>query len=248
MAVFKVNKTKDYTVMSNYHLRDKNLSLKAKGLLSIMLSLPEEWDYSISGLASLGKEKKDAIITALNELEEYKYLDRENKRNEKGQFETIYNIYEMPNMENRYGKSETGNQLQYNTNILNTNIKEKNIEKEQEIFDFWNSLEIIKHKELTDDILKQIKKCLKDYSVEEIKTYISRYNEVIKCKNYFFNTKWTLKEFLKQSNAMPDFKDDGSKWVNFKNKNVSRETNFKQRDYNEKEIDGLFTDIDKIDF
>ena len=69
MAVFRVEKTKDFTVMSNYHLRDKNLSLKAKGLLSQMLSLPEEWDYTLAGLAHINKESKDAIRTAILELE-----------------------------------------------------------------------------------------------------------------------------------------------------------------------------------
>ena len=69
MAVFRVEKTKDFTIMSNYHLRDKNLSLKAKGLLSQMLSLPEEWDYTLAGLAHINKESKDAIRTTILELE-----------------------------------------------------------------------------------------------------------------------------------------------------------------------------------
>ena len=69
MSVFKIEKTKNYTVMSNYHLRDKNLTYKAKGLLSFMLSLPEDWDYSINGLVKVSKEGKKAIRTMLEELE-----------------------------------------------------------------------------------------------------------------------------------------------------------------------------------
>ena len=69
MAVFRVNKNKNYTVMSNYHLRDKNLSLKAKGLLSLMLSLPEDWDYTVRGLSAINKESLGAIQSALKELE-----------------------------------------------------------------------------------------------------------------------------------------------------------------------------------
>ena len=65
MAKFKVNKTKDYTIMSNYHLKEKNMSLKAKGLLSVMLSLPENWDYSIAGLVSISQENESAIRSAL---------------------------------------------------------------------------------------------------------------------------------------------------------------------------------------
>lgn len=75
MAVFKVEVTKSYTVMSNYHLRDKNLSLKAKGLLSQMLSLPEDWDYTLKGLALINREKIDAIREAVRELEQAGYFE-----------------------------------------------------------------------------------------------------------------------------------------------------------------------------
>ena len=70
MSVFKIEKTKDYTVMSNYHLRDRNLSYKAKGLLSFMLSLPEDWDYSLNGLVAISKESRDGIRSILKELQE----------------------------------------------------------------------------------------------------------------------------------------------------------------------------------
>ena len=66
--VFKIEKNKNYTIMSNYHLRDKNLSLKAKGLLSFMLSLPENWDYSLSGLIAVCKEQESSIKSTLREL------------------------------------------------------------------------------------------------------------------------------------------------------------------------------------
>ena len=74
MSVFKIEKNNNYTVMSNYHLRDKNLSYKAKGLLSFMLSLPEDWDYSINGLVSISKEEVKAIRNILQELQRYGYL------------------------------------------------------------------------------------------------------------------------------------------------------------------------------
>ena len=97
MATFRVNKNKNYTVMSNYHLRDRDLSLKAKGLLSLMLSLPENWDYSIAGLVVLSKDGKESVMTALNELEKNRYLIREPEQGEKGRFNGyIYNIYEEP--------------------------------------------------------------------------------------------------------------------------------------------------------
>ena len=96
MAIFKIEKNKNYTVMSNYHLRDKNLSYKAKGLLSFMLSLPEDWDYSLAGLCAISKESKDGIRTILKELQEYHYLVIEKSRNDKGLFEYNYLIYEVP--------------------------------------------------------------------------------------------------------------------------------------------------------
>ena len=76
MPVFRVERTRDYTVMSNYHLRDKRLTLKAKGLLSQMLSLPEDWDYTLSGLSHINRESKDAIRSAVNELEQAGYIHR----------------------------------------------------------------------------------------------------------------------------------------------------------------------------
>ncbi|MCL2776311.1 MAG: helix-turn-helix domain-containing protein, partial [Oscillospiraceae bacterium] len=74
MAVFRVEKNKNYTVMSNYHLKDKNLSLKSKGLLSLILSLPEEWNYTTRGLASICKEGVDCIGASLRELETAGYI------------------------------------------------------------------------------------------------------------------------------------------------------------------------------
>ena len=84
MAVFRVERNQNYTVMSNYHLRDKSLSLKAKGLLSQMLSLPEDWDYTLTGLARINCEGRDAIRAAVKELEEAGYVTRSRIRNEKG--------------------------------------------------------------------------------------------------------------------------------------------------------------------
>lgn len=96
--IFRVQKQKRYTVMSNYHFSDNNLTLKAKGLLSQMLSLPENWDYSLRGLAAINREGIDAIRTGILELERYGYVVRRQTRDEKGQYnKTVYDVYEMPN-------------------------------------------------------------------------------------------------------------------------------------------------------
>ena len=140
--ICRVEKTKGYTVMSNYHLRDENLSLKAKGLLSLVLSLPEKWDYSIKGLESICKEGKASVASALKELEEFKYLERERVFGEKNRITGFtYVFYEFPKSpytDFRYMESpypgfpytdfpDMENQPQLNTNILTTELL--NIEK-----------------------------------------------------------------------------------------------------------------------
>ena len=150
MAIIKVNKTKNYTTISNFHLREKDMSLKAKGLLSLMLSLPEDWDYSVGGLAKLSKDGKDSVTNTLIELERFGYVKRTQCLNDKNQFDGYdYDIYEEPQFEEETpltGNPLTGNPQQLNTNILNTNlIKEEKYKKEEkceipyvEIIDYLN--------------------------------------------------------------------------------------------------------------
>ena len=120
MAVFRVERNKGYTVMSNYHLKDRSLTLKSKGLLSMMLSLPDEWNYTTRGLAAICREGVDSIGTALRELEKAGYIIRSQLRDVKGRItDTEYVIYEQPHtsspdtdhpgMENPYmGKPDVG--------------------------------------------------------------------------------------------------------------------------------------------
>lgn len=97
MPVFRVERTKNFTVMSNHHLRDKTISLKAKGLLSQMLSLPDDWDYTLRGLAAINKESIDAVRTAVHELEAAGYVVRSRVRDERGQLRGCeYFVYEYP--------------------------------------------------------------------------------------------------------------------------------------------------------
>lgn len=135
MAVFRVERTRDYTVMSNHHLKDSNLSLKAKGLLSMMLSLPDEWNYSTRGLAAICKEGVDAIGKALKELEQAGYIIRRQLRGADGRiFDTEYTIFEyprppdtdLPDTENPHldipvtEEPDTDNPAQLNTKKSNT--------------------------------------------------------------------------------------------------------------------------------
>lgn len=131
MSVIRVEKNKNYTVMSNTHLREKNMSLKAKGLLSMILALPDTWEYSIAGLVSICKENETAIRSALKELKLFRYLEVIKKTSditESHKFEYEYIFYELPqsknqHIENQYVESQyIENPLQLNTNKINTKI------------------------------------------------------------------------------------------------------------------------------
>lgn len=136
MPVIRVNKTKDYTVMANYHFRDKNLSLKAKGLLSMMLSLPNGWGYSVEGLAKLSSDGRASVMAALKELEKFHYLKRSQARDNSGKLaEAIYDIFEQPWSEKpttvkpTTEKPTAENRTLLNTNRLNTNVLNTNNKK-----------------------------------------------------------------------------------------------------------------------
>ena len=138
MAVIRINKTDNYTVMSNTHFKEKGMSYKAKGLLSVMLSLPDNWDYSIAGLETISRDGKDSVMSALAELEQFGYLKRTRIIDKKGRFEGYdYDIYEnpiaenppteKPYAENPYTeKPNTENPPQLNTNKLNTDVSNTN--------------------------------------------------------------------------------------------------------------------------
>lgn len=106
MPVFRVKKVKDYTIMPNLHLRNRQLSLRAKGLLCQMLSMPPEWNFTLQGLAYINKEGLDAITTVIHELEQAGYITRARVRNEKGQLrEMEYTVYSSPKLNEDYRKS-----------------------------------------------------------------------------------------------------------------------------------------------
>lgn len=139
MSVFRIEKTNNYTVMSNYHLREREMSLKAKGLLSLMLSLPNDWDYTIEGLVTICKENETAVKSTLNELKDFGYLEILKVQNKKGQFEYEYNIYEKPQskkpeVENPGVENPSvENQGQLNTNKQNTKKEDISSSKDEEL-------------------------------------------------------------------------------------------------------------------
>ena len=192
MATYKIHKTKDYTVMSNTHLRDKNLSFKAKGLLSVMLSLPEEWDYSMNGLVAISKENLTAVRNTLTELEANRYLIRERKQNTKGQFEYEYHIYETPHTENTVTQTpHTENphtvkptQLSTNKSITNKSItdelsiKDKERKKESTYDDILNAVADPELKDLYIEYIKMRKMIKAPLTDRALKMLISKVNEL----------------------------------------------------------------------
>ena len=154
MAVIRVNKTKDYTIISNNCFKNKEMSLKAKGLLSLMLSLPENWNYTVSGLVSICKESETSIKSALNELKKFGYLTITKKKpseTSSGRFEYEYDIYEKP--QKQEGKKQgvenqplenlgvENHPLYKDTKELNTNISNTNNKKNKKKKDFSFILE-----------------------------------------------------------------------------------------------------------
>lgn len=138
MAIFRTFKNENYTVMSNYHLKEKNMSLKAKGLLSMMLSLPDDWDYSLAGLIAICKENETAVRSALKELKDFGYL-RVNKmmpnETKTGRIEYIYNVFEKPqkNETSKVEKQPLENQhieTQYIEDNVQLNTKKQNTKKQ----------------------------------------------------------------------------------------------------------------------
>lgn len=178
MSVIRVEKTKNYTVMSNYHFKEKDMSLKAKGLLSLMLSLPDKWDYSIAGLVAICKENETAIKSALKELQQFGYVKVDKimpDKTESGRIEYVYNIYEKPKQEGKKQSVENlpieiqrvENHTQLNTNKLNTNklsikdnIYKKNSKKKSKIDIKIESIE---------------KKCLEYDLTDEVIELLSRF-------------------------------------------------------------------------
>ena len=156
MAIFRIEKNKNYTIMSNYHLKEKEMSLKAKGLLSLMLSLPNNWDYTIEGLVAICKENETAVKSTLKELKCFGYLEILKVQNKKGQFEYEYNIYEKPQskkpeVENLGVENPSvENQGQLNTNKQNTKNKKEKKEKAK------TEIDLVLDKTNYNDALKEM--------------------------------------------------------------------------------------------
>lgn len=227
MSVIRINKTSNYTVISNYHFKEKEMSLKAKGLLSLMLSLPEDWNYTIDGLVSLCKENETAIISTLKELKEFGYLKVDKlmpDQTKSGKIEYVYNIFEQPclqdlekqDLENQglenqglenlglenqglenQGQLNTNNKINYNCNLY-TNNKKESITS--------NTKEKEKHRYgeygrilLTDN---QYENLIKEYGKEKVDIQIQKLDEYIQSndnKNKYKDFNLVLRKSIREN-------------------------------------------------
>jgi hypothetical protein len=189
MAVIRVQKTDNYTVMSNHHLRNKNISLKAKGLMSLMLSLPPNWDYSIGGLAAICKESHTSIRSALKELEQNQYLIRERKNNEKGYFTYEYTLYEIPLPHAGFQHTDSAYTDKQYTEEVHA-VSNRQINKEELSKDKINKEELKKDKTTTKP-KSQIKK-----------NRISSYDEILSSLVSNNDLRELYKDFIEAREAM----------------------------------------------
>ncbi len=229
MSVIRINKTSNYTVISNYHFKEKEMSLKAKGLLSLMLSLPEDWNYTVDGLVSLCKENETAIISTLKELKEFRYLKVDKlmpNQTKSGKIEYVYNIFEQPclqdlenqDLENQdlenlglenlclenqdlenQGQLNTNNKINYNCNLYTNNKKESITSNTKE-------KEKEKHRFgeygrilLTDN---QYENLIKEYGKEKVDIQIQKLDEYIQSndnKNKYKDFNLVLRKSIREN-------------------------------------------------
>lgn len=220
MSVIRINKNKDYVTMSNYHFKEKEMSLKAKGLLSQMLSLPDDWDYSIEGLASINKENETAIKTTLEELKNFGYLKVTKllpNQTKTGRIEYVYDIYERKQEGKKQGVENLGveflgvefleveNQGQYNINNKNinnkniNNIKEEKYKKEETKKETKKEYGEYKRVKLTD---KEYEKLCNEFNkiyIDEIIKLTDEYIESNNNKNKYTNFNLVIRRAIREN-------------------------------------------------
>ena len=206
MAIVRVVKDKNFITMGKYHLKEKDMSLKAIGLLSIMLSLPENWDYSVNGLSSIRKESKNTINEILKELETFGYLNRTRIRDEKGKIiEVEYTIFESPYPKNQDMENQDMdfrpqlNNNKYNNNIIEEINNKKEIYKESDFKEEFEELWKLYPKKVgKKKALDYYIKARKDkVPFDKIKQGIENYNE-----------------YIKETKTKMQYVKDGSTWFN----------------------------------
>ena len=245
MSVIRVEKTTNYTVMSNYHFKEKEMSLKAKGLLSLMLSLPTNWDYSIAGLVAICKENETSIKTALDELKEFGYLEVIKKmpnETKTGRIEYEYIVYEKKQEGKKQDLENLGvenldieNPVQCNNNQLNT----KKLNKKE----IYNNI-IVKFG-FSESIINALYEWL-DYKKEKNQTYKEKGLEAL-CKSLLLMKNNNSDEFV--VNAINHSMCQNYAGIYPRTNNISTKNNnvFRSREYTKEQMNDMFDDLDNIE-
>jgi len=230
MAESKV-KDGNYYVVQSFMVKDLKLKGLEKDVYAIIYGFSQagqKFNGSLQYLADWTTSTKQGVLKSLKSLQDKDLIIKEDKQFNGVKFCEYYTTEfntSVNKVEEGIKQSLTEGIKQSLPNNISSNtkdIKEKNIDtfqSEEIIFDFWNSKKIVQHREMTNPMIKQITKSIKEYGIDNIKKYIDRYAEVVHDKTYYFDTKWTLIEFLKQSNGISTFTDEGSKWLNYLERN-----------------------------
>ena len=201
MSVIRVNKNKDFVVMSNYHFKEKEMSLKAKGLLSEMLSLPDNWDYSIAGLVAINKENITSIKSTLEELKKFGYLKVTKllpNETKSGRIEYIYDVFEKKQEGKKQGIENLGVEFLYLENQQQYNINNKilNNKKNNNKYIYMGTYKRIK---LTQE---QYDKLIKEFGEDYIKQIIERLDEYVESnnnKNKYSNYNLVIRKAIREN-------------------------------------------------
>jgi hypothetical protein len=218
--IIRVQKDKNnpYVMVNKGYLEDKEISFKAKGLLTYLLSRPDDWKVYISHLKKISTDGRDSVGNAIKELMKKGYITRSETPKSKGKYTGYkYTVFESP--KNRNGLTATEKPTTDKPNAENPILLSNDLlnnDNTNIIFNYWNNKKITVHKNLTSDMIKKIVKYLKDYSIDDIKNAIDNYDIILKEPKYIWTKKWGLIDFL--SRGLYRFTDESKpleSYINF---------------------------------
>ena len=222
--IIRVKKDTNYVVMDKTFLSDTRLSWKAKGIMAYMLSMPDDWTFYLDELVKHSTDGNSSFRSGFNELKKYGYVRRERQKREDGTFKWETVVYERPHtdfpqVENpQVENPQVENRTLLNNDKLNNDklINDEDIYI-REIYEYWNSKGIIKHRKMTAQMRSHINARLREYSLEELKKAIDNYATVLSDEKYYWTHRWSLQDFMKPNNVAR-FVDEAEPLSNFLDK------------------------------
>lgn len=214
-SIIRVKKKSNYAVIDKTFLEDKELSWKAKGIMTFMLSKPDNWTFYLKELIKHSTDGEASFRSGFNELKKRGYVQRVKHRQEDGTFKWETVVYEkphgdFPHVENPHvEKPHVENQSLLNNEELNN--EELNI---YTVFEHWNTKQIIRHRKINQKTKSHINARLSEYSVDELKKAIDNYKDILEGDQYYWTHKWTLEDFMKPNNVIR-FLDEAEPKKNF---------------------------------